>query len=616
MGGLEVSNKSLRCERCLEIRRITIIPEYPEPKLKMECRCDTKEAKIFEFLNEYKKKENFKLKCAKCQNDNPKDPKYCYICQKIYCSKCCKDFHSQLSNLVTGEENNNDIMKMIGHKVIGIDKVDYHCILHQNEKFIGFCKKCLLNFCQKCEEENLHKDHEVAIFSEIVLDLTKKTIVKGCINLCREKIEHNEKICKKIKKKIKNEENKNKISSLSKDNKKINESIVELIESLFEIYDKGKHINYSIIFNARKNSGFNIKKINFEKKGKEEEDALTLIEYLQNDFVLKTEFSEKKKQEKKENDILENQEKYNNMVSINEVGNIYNDSDEDDEDKKKEKEKEKKNINNIETPEDIKNEIKEEKKEEKKEEEKKEEEKKEEEKKEEEKIEEKKEEEKKEEKKEESKKEKKEREKKEKEEKAKKEKEDKERAKREEKEKKEREKKEKEEKARKEKEDKERAKREEKEKKEKEKKEKEEKARKEKEEKEKAKKDKQNKKVDKKEDTKEDKKEDKKEEKKEEKKEDKIEEKKEDKKEENLKTIKTQPVPKKISDKAALFKQMMEAKGGGIMGKAPTSKNNQGNSEKTVKIEHVRNEGNTVDLLSNIKVTKVAKKKPKKINFE
>ena len=578
MGGLEVSNKSLRCERCLEIRRITIIPEYPEPKLKMECRCDTKEAKIFEFLNEYKKKENFKLKCAKCQNDNPKDPKYCYICQKIYCSKCCKDFHSQLSNLVTGEENNNDIMKMIGHKVIGVDKVDYHCILHQNEKFIGFCKKCLLNFCQKCEEENLHKDHEVAIFSEIVLDLTKKTIVKGCINLCREKIEHNEKICKKIKKKIKNEENKNKISSLSKDNKKINESIVELIESLFEIYDKGKHINYSIIFNARKNSGFNIKKITFEKKGKEEEDALTLIEYLQKDFVLKTEFSEKKKQEKKENDILENQEKYNNMVSINEVGNIYNDSDEDDEDKKKEKEKEKKNVNNIEIPEDIKNEIKEEKKEE---------EKKEEEKKEEEKIEEKKEEEKKEEKKEESKKEKKEREKKEKEEKAKKEKEDKERAKREEKEKKE-----------------------------KEKKEKEEKARKEKEEKEKAKKDKQNKKEDKKDDKKEDKTEDKKEEKKEEKKEDKIEEKKEDKKEENLKTIKTQPVPKKISDKAALFKQMMETKGGGIMGKAPTSKNNLGNSEKTVKIEHVRNEGNTVDLLSNIKVTKVAKKKPKKINFE
>ena len=82
---------------------------------------------------------------------------------------------------------------------------------------------------------------------------------------------------------------------------------------------------------------------------------------------------------------------------------------------KKEKEKEKKNVNNIETPEDIKNEIKEEKKEEEKKEEEKKEEEKKEEKNEEKKEEEKKEEEKKEEKKEESKKEKKEREKREKE---------------------------------------------------------------------------------------------------------------------------------------------------------------------------------------------------------
>ena len=50
MGGLEVSNKSLRCGKCLEIRRMTIIPEYPEPKLKMECRCDDKECKLYEFF--------------------------------------------------------------------------------------------------------------------------------------------------------------------------------------------------------------------------------------------------------------------------------------------------------------------------------------------------------------------------------------------------------------------------------------------------------------------------------------------------------------------------------------------------------------------------------------
>ena len=121
MGGLEISNKALRCEKCLEIRKMTIITEYPEPKLKLECRCDEKESKLFEFLTEYKKKENFKIKCAKCQSDNPKEAKYCYKCQKIYCTKCL-DFHSQLSNITEnekeGEKNNDEIMSIIGHKVI------------------------------------------------------------------------------------------------------------------------------------------------------------------------------------------------------------------------------------------------------------------------------------------------------------------------------------------------------------------------------------------------------------------------------------------------------------------------------------------------------------------
>ena len=42
------------------------------------------------------------------------------------------------------------------------------------------------------------------------------------------------------------------------------------------IYEKSKNMNYSIIFNARKNTAFNIRKINFEE-GNEEEDALKLI---------------------------------------------------------------------------------------------------------------------------------------------------------------------------------------------------------------------------------------------------------------------------------------------------------------------------------------------------
>ena len=602
MGGLEVSNKSLRCGKCLEIRRMTIIPEYPEPKLKMECRCDDKECKLYEFLTEYKKKENFKIKCAKCQTDNPKEPKYCYKCQKIYCVKCL-DFHSQLSNLSVdtkeGENNNDDVMNLIGHKVISIEKVDFHCILHENEKFIGFCKKCLLNFCQKCKDENLHKDHDICLFSEILLDHKKKVIIKGCIDRCHEKMEHNEKICKKIKKKIKNEENKNQLSSLVKENKKINEKILEYFEDMYEMYEKIKNRNYSIIFNARRNTRFNIDKITFDKKDIEEEDAVTLIEYLKNDFVLHTEYSLKKKEEKKQNQKLENEEIYNNIVSINDNVPIQNESENDNKNKQID-------TNNIiiENKEGIKNEIKiEEKKEESKKE------KKEREKREKEEKARKEKEEKERLKKEE--KEKKEHDKKEKEEKARKEKEEKEKAKKEEKEKKEHDKKEKEEKARKEKEEKERLKKEEKEKKEHDKKEKEEKARKEKEDKEKAKKEEKEKKEKEK-----SKKEDKKD-KKGDKKEDKKGDKKGDKKEEK-KDIDKKRSSNNINDKTALFKQMMETKGGGMKGRPATQgrTSSKGNTEKPIKIEVTRNEGNTVELLNNIKVAKVVKKKPKKVNFE
>ena len=593
MGGLEVSNKTLRCGKCLEIRRITINPEFPEPKLKMECRCDEKETGLFEFLTEFKKKENFKIKCAKCQTDSPKESKYCYKCQKIYCIKCI-DFHSQLSNLMgeenEGDNNNDDIISLIGHKIISIDKVDFHCVLHDNEKFTGFCKKCLLNFCRICQDENLHKDHEISLYSEILLDQKKKEIIKGCINICHQKIDHNEKICKKIKKKIKNEENKNQITSLAKENKKINEKILEFFEAMYEIYEKTKNKNYSIIYNTRKNAKFNIDKITFEEKDKEEEDAITLINYLKNDFILQTDYSIKRKQERKE------KEENNNLNSINSIENNNT-----------------ANVNKNEILDDKKDEIK--KEEEKKEEEKKEESKKEEKEKEKKEKEKKEKEEKARKEKEEKEKakkeenEKKEKEKKEKEEKARKEKEDKEKAKKEEKDKKEKEKKEKEEKARKEKEDKEKAKKEEKDKKEKEKKEKEEKARKEKEEKEKAKKEEKDKKEKEKKE---------KENKEKNKKEDKKENKKENNKEEKKPDRKFVKAPTNdLGQKSAFLKQMMEAKGGGIIGRPPKkSFPSKDNPRPPVKIEVKRNEGNTVDILNNIPVVKKAKKKPKKINFE
>ena len=72
-----------------------------------------------------------------------------------------------------------------------------------------------------------------------------------------------------------------------------------------------------------------------------------------------------------------------------------------------------------------------------------------------------------------------------------------------------------------------------------------------------------------------------------------------------------------IGDKKSLFQQKM---GTGLMGMGrPAPRGSAAVAapgEKPVQIEHTRNEGDTVDMLNNIQVQKVAKKKPKKVNFE
>ena len=60
---------------------------------------------------------------------------------------------------------------------------------------------------------------------------------------------------------------------------------------------------------------------------------------------------------------------------------------------------------------------------------------------------------------------------------------------------------------------------------------------------------------------------------------------------------------------------MLESKVGGVMGRPANKSVGPSSAPNTIKIEHTRNEGNTVELLSNIKVGKITKKKPKKINF-
>lgn len=353
MGGLEIRNKYIRCSKCLEIKRITIIPEYPEPKVKTNCRCSEKEEILTQFYKDLKKKEDFKIKCAKCQADDPKEPKYCYQCQKIYCVKCC-DFHSQLSNIMEGDakEKKDDINTLIGHKVIDIEKVDFHCILHQDEKFIGFCKKCLLNYCAKCQGEKLHEGHKCKLFVNLLLDKNKKENIKKFKKFSQSKISYNHKVSKMLRKKIKNKENKNLIESLSKENDKINEKLLEFFDFLYEIYDKLKHKdNYSVIYNVVNNLKFNVERLKFDKDKNEEEDAQILIEYLKTDFIMHNEQSLKKMEEKNKDNAGKEKE-YDEWEFIEKAVNNHddekynNDSDGEEEKKEEKKEKEKKEEEN------------------------------------------------------------------------------------------------------------------------------------------------------------------------------------------------------------------------------------------------------------------------------
>ena len=74
-------------------------------------------------------------------------------------------------------------------------------------------------------------------------------------------MEHNEKMIKKIKKKLKNEESKNQISTLSKENKKINEKILEnkIIHQEYKI-NKEKYLIYNKLKDKLENRKKNRKK--------------------------------------------------------------------------------------------------------------------------------------------------------------------------------------------------------------------------------------------------------------------------------------------------------------------------------------------------------------------
>ena len=282
MGALEIQNKKLRCMQCLDIRRLLIIPGYPDPKIEIMCHCNKSVESLFDYYSEIKKTPNIKLVCTKCGKEEIKHPRFCYECQAVYCSKCCNSHQPR----ITDNEETNKKSNLEGHKTIHVEKLDFYCFNHQTENFIAYCQQCLMNLCSQCIKEGAHKFHQVEFYDVLQMDKkTKETFKKG-IKKAEKKIENNNNLIKKFLKKNKKVEGIKEIEDEFNIESKENDYILEIIKKCYDIYDRSKIKNYSIIYNLIKNSKFNLKTLKLDKKENTEEKIAHISKYLKKDFFI------------------------------------------------------------------------------------------------------------------------------------------------------------------------------------------------------------------------------------------------------------------------------------------------------------------------------------------
>ena len=94
-----------------------------------------------------------KIKCDKC-NDNNKGNTYnnefyiCFTCKMNLCP-LCKSIHNK------------------EHNIINYDGKNYFCENHK-ERYCSYCQTCNKNLCLLCECENIHENHKIIDFKNLI----------------------------------------------------------------------------------------------------------------------------------------------------------------------------------------------------------------------------------------------------------------------------------------------------------------------------------------------------------------------------------------------------------------------------------------------------------------
>ena len=320
MGALEIRNAKLRCPRCLDIRRLLIIPSIRKPKIEIMCHCNKSIENLLDFFNEINKVTDIKPVCSKCSKELIKHPRLCYDCLLIYCSKCC-DNHLP-------KQNNGDIpirASLVGHTTIHIEKLDYYCVDHQNNTFVGYCQQCLMNLCNECIREGTHKSHHVDIFSVIKPTNKDKDDMKNGIKNSESKIDRNNKkifnFCRTHQDDKRTREIGDKYRLITEENN----DILALLKYCFNLYKSSKLKNYSIIYNIIRNNKFNNKKLELENANTDEEKFEMIFNYLKRDALIlykrtktnKEKFkSDDDNEEEEEDDIIDEVQEENSNTNI------------------------------------------------------------------------------------------------------------------------------------------------------------------------------------------------------------------------------------------------------------------------------------------------------------
>ena len=286
MGNYNLKSGVFRCENCLSIYKIKIIPCLPESDVILQCKCISTQKTVKNFLLELNKGTKYKIECFQCKKLEDKNALYCNDCNHIYCIKCIKNHQK--------------------HKYIILNKKDFYCVFHQKENFCAFCKDCDINLCQKCLEGKKHLNHDKIYFSKIIMNKTERNFLNDKFNLAQEKIIFNTELIHAFVKKIKNKGDINKLINLEKENTNQNKLIIELIKFLEYLYDNSRFKNYNIIHNFIENVNLNVNKFKFnEDKVKKENAIEKIIKYLKEDFILIKDDENVSKTDLEKNEVLD-----------------------------------------------------------------------------------------------------------------------------------------------------------------------------------------------------------------------------------------------------------------------------------------------------------------------